>query len=548
MRNSACEGMKSMNVPVLIVGAGPIGLAVAGDLAWRGVGSICIEKGDGVVIQPKMDMIHIRTMEVCRRWGLVDKVEKAGYNRAHPQDNVWVTTLCNGFELGREPFPACQDEPYPSQSPQRRERCPQNFFDPVLQKWVMGQSLADLRYHTELVDFTQDANGVHATIRNIKTGATEEVHAQYLVGCDGAGSPVREKLGITMTGNAVLTYTTNVIFHSPQLAKIQDIAPAYRYIFIDGEGTWSTLVAIDGRDNYRFSLVGNREKRQLTDEELKAAIQRCIGRDCEIELLSTMPWTRRELVADKYGVDRVWLVGDSAHQLSPTGAFGMNTGIQEANDFAWKVAAMVQGWGGPNLLKSYEIERKSIAARNVAEAARNLARMLETRERKPPTEIFETSATGDATRKAYGDWYTERMSHEWFTIGIQIGYRYDGSNICVPDDTTPPPFEVAHYVQTSHAGARAPHVWLKDGRSTLDLFGRGFVLLRLAADTLDVQPLLAAARSRGVPVRVEDLDEQPVLDVYEKKLVLVRPDGHVSWRGDALPADPLALVDTIRGA
>ena len=140
------------------------------------------------------------------------------------------------------------------------------------------------------------------------------------------------------------------------------------------------------------------------------------------------------------------------------------------------------------------------------------------------------------------------MSHEWFTIGIQIGYRYDGSNICVPDDTTPPPFEVARYVQTSHAGARAPHVWLKDGRSTLDLFGRGFVLLRLGADDVNVQPLLAAARLRGVPVRVEDLDEKPVIDLYEKKLVLVRPDGHVAWRGDALPSDPLALVDVIRGA
>ena len=537
-----------MDTPVLVVGAGPIGLAVSGDLAWRGIASVCIEKGDGVVIQPKMDMIHVRTMEVCRRWGLVDAVEKAGYNRAHPQDNVWITAMCGGFELGREPFPGCENEPYPPQSPQRRERCPQNFFDPVLQKWVQGQSLVDLRYHTELVDFHQDAHGVHATIRNMQTGATEEVHAQYMIGCDGAGSPVREKLGITMTGNVVLTYTTNVIFHSPQLSKIQDITPAYRYIFVDEDGTWSTLVAIDGRDNYRFSLVGNRDKRQLTDDELKAGILRAIGRDCEIELLSTMPWTRRELVADKYGVDRVWLVGDSAHQLSPTGAFGMNTGIQEANDITWKIEAMVRGWGGPDLLRSYEVERKPIAARNVAEAARNLDRMLETRTRKPPVEIYERTPAGEKARKEYGDWYTERMSHEWFTIGIQIGYRYDGSNICVPDDSVPPPFEVARYEQTSHAGARAPHVWLKDGRSTLDLFGRSFVLLRLSSSSLDVSALMKAANQRRVPIMVIDLDEAAVNEVYEKKLVLVRPDGHVAWRGDALPADPLALVDTIRGA
>jgi hypothetical protein len=174
--------------------------------------------------------------------------------------------------------------------------------------------------------------------------------------------------------------------------------------------------------------------------------------------------------------------------------------------------------------------------------------MLETRARRPPAEIFERTPAGDAARKDYGDWYTERMSHEWFTIGIQIGYRYDGSNICVPDETTPPPFEVANYVPTSHAGARAPHVWLQDGRSTLDLFGRTFVLLRLGAGDLDVQPLMTAANRRGVPVRLIDLDESAVTEAYEKKLVLVRPDGHVAWRGDALPADPLALVDTVRGA
>ena len=537
-----------METPVIIVGGGPVGLAVAGDLGWRGLPSLVIERSDGAVRQPKMDMVLVRTMEFCRRWGIVNEIENSGYNRAHVQDNVWVTALAGGYELGREPFPNCMEEACPPQSPQKRERAPQNFFDPALARFVRSFPQAQLRYQTEIVDFTQDDTGVTAIIRDLTSGETQDVRAQYLIGCDGAGSFVREKLGIGMTGNPVLTYTTNVVFRSRDLERVQDVPLAYRYIFVDEEGTWATLVAIDGRDHFRFSLVGGRDKRPLTDEELTAAVRRAVGCDCEIEIVSTMPWTRRELVADSYGRNRVFLVGDSAHQLSPTGAFGMNTGLQESVDIAWKLEACLRGWGGPNLMASYEIERKPVAARNVAEAARNLGRMLETRTVKPPAEIFTPGPHGDAARKTYGDWYTERMSHEWFTLGIQLGYRYDGSPICVPDDTTPPSFDAANYVQTSHAGARAPHVWLADGRSTLDLFGRGFVLLRLGKDAPEASALVEAAATRHVPLSVVALDEPAVTQLYEKALVLVRPDGHVAWRGDALPADVLGLVDTVRGA
>ena len=266
-----------METPVLIVGGGPVGLAVAGDLGWRGVSCLQIERSDGAVTQPKMDMVHTRTMEVCRRWGIVPEVEASGYNRAHAQDNVWVTALVDGYELGRERFPNCIDEPCPPQSPQKRERAPQNFFDPVLAQFVRRFPQVEQRYFTELVDFSEDDSGVSATIRNLKTGETESVRAQYVVACDGAGSFIRETLGITMTGNAVLTYTTNVIFRSRDLESRQNIPLAYRYIFIDGEGTWATIVAIDGRDHFRFSLVGNRDKRQLTDDELLAALRTAIG-------------------------------------------------------------------------------------------------------------------------------------------------------------------------------------------------------------------------------------------------------------------------------
>ncbi|MBX9759382.1 MAG: FAD-dependent oxidoreductase [Beijerinckiaceae bacterium] len=537
-----------IKTPVLIVGGGPVGLALAGDLGWRGVDCVLIERGDGRVENPKMDMVHIRTMEFCRRWGIVPWVESAGYNRDHGQDCVWVTGMHGGYELGREPFPACADEEPPPQSPQKRERCPQNFFDPVLARHARSYRSVDVRYGVELASFTEHAEGVSAHIVDRESGAATRVEAQYMIACDGAGSPIREKLGIALSGKQVLTYTTNAIFECPNFNSIHDFPQGYRYIFIGPEGTWCTIVAIDGRDRYRFSFVGNRNREQMTEDDMRAAIARALGCDVEFTILSTMPWRRAELVAESYGTKRVFLVGDSAHQLSPTGGFGMNTGIQEAVDIAWKLEGAIKGWGGPRLLESYEIERKPVATFNVQEAARNLARMLKPREERPPEAIFIPGPEGDRARKAYGDWYTRMMAPEWFTIGVQLGFRYEDSPIVVPEDGPAPQHEVARYVQTARPGHRAPHVWLKRDRSTLDLFGRGFVLLRFLGAPPDVSGMVEAAAARGVPLQVVDICHAAAAEAYEKRLVLVRPDGHVAWRGDVEPDDPARVMDIVRGA
>jgi hypothetical protein len=261
-----------------------------------------------------------------------------------------------------------------------------------------------------------------------------------------------------------------------------------------------------------------------------------------------MPWVRRELVADSYGTKRVFLAGDAVHLNSPTGAFGMNTGIQDAVDLGWKLAAAIDGWGAPGLLAAYEIERRPVAIRNVKEASNNLSRMLSARDRKPPAAAFEIGPDGDRARAEFGARYTEIMRHEWFTLGIHLGYRYEGSPVVVPDGTPEPPDDYSNYVQTARPGHRAPHVWLAPGRSTLDLFGRGFTLLRLGAAPPDCTALVAAAASRGLPLTVHDISDSEVAAQYERRLVLVRPDGHVAWRGDVPPDDPAAVIDTIRGA
>jgi 2-polyprenyl-6-methoxyphenol hydroxylase-like FAD-dependent oxidoreductase len=493
-----------------------------------------------------MDLVGVRTMEFCRRWGIVPWVEACPYPRDYRQDYVWVSAIA-GWEFGREPFPPLAEERPPPQSPQHRERCPQDMFDPILTRFARSFPAVTLRYETELLSFEERADCVLATLADKATGRETQIEASYLVGCDGAASTVRQALGIAMTGNPVLTYTTNAIFRCKNWLELHDKGPAYRFIVIGPEGTFATIVAINGRDRFRFSIVGDAVKRSYSEDEVRALIVQAVGREFEFEVLTIVPWIRRELVADGYGSDRVLIAGDAAHLTSPTGAFGMNMGIQDAVDLAWKLEGALAGWGGPDLLRSYEIERRPVAIRNVQEASGNLRRMLGPRDKKPPAAAFAPGPEGERARAEFGARYTAAMHREWFTLGIHLGYRYEFSPIVVPDGTSEPPDDPEHYVQTARPGHRAPHVWLADGRSTLDLFGHGYVLLCLGASPPAADRLVHAAEAARMPLAVVALDQPDLLAAYEQPLVLVRPDGHVAWRGDADPDDAERIVAIVTG-
>jgi 2-polyprenyl-6-methoxyphenol hydroxylase-like FAD-dependent oxidoreductase len=525
-----------------------VGLALAADLGWRGVSCRLIEQSDGVVTQPRMDLVGVRTMEFCRRWGIASWVENSPYPRDYPQDYVYVTAL-NGFELGREPFPCKRNEARPLQSPQKRERCPQDMFDPILARLARSFSSVDLQYDKRIESITEHADHVVARATNLRTGGAEEISASYLVGCDGASSFVRATLGIGMSGKPVLTHTTNAIIECADFEKLHDKGRAYRFIFIGPEGTFATIVAIDGRHRWRLSIVGNAEPKSYTADEVRETAYRAMGRPFDFKILSILPWVRRELVADSYGTQRVFLAGDSAHMLSPTGGFGMNTGIADAVDLAWKLEGAVKGWGGPRLLGSYEAERRPVAVRNVAEASRNLASMLAPRNERPPALVFQSGSAADACRREYGGRYAQRMRREWFTIGIHLGYAYEDSPLISPDGTPPPAQDVSTYTPTARPGSRAPHCWINHDHteSTLDLFGRGFVLLRLGRGA-STDGFVARAAEARLPLTIEDLDYPGVRDQYQSPLVLVRPDGHVAWRGDFEPADAERIIDIARGA
>lgn len=537
----------TIETPVLIVGAGPVGLALAGDLGWRGIPCVIVEQSDGSIYQPRMDMVGVRTMEFCRRWGIVGDVEASPYPRGYPQDNIYMAgSLVKGWEIGRYPNPPMGEEHPPPQSPQKRERCPQNLFDPILQKFARSFEAVDLRYRHRFDSLGQSDDGVTVQLTDLETDETLSIDAQYVVGCDGAGSAVRAAVGIEMQGNPALTYTTNVIFRCDGFEALHGIPPGYRFILLGTEGTWATIVAINGRDQWRFSIVRSSDTpRELTEDEVRDAIARAVGIEFEYEILSILPWTRRELVADRYREARVFVCGDAAHMMSPTGGFGMNTGIGDAVDLSWKLAAVLEGWGGDLLLDSYGEERRPVAVRNVSEASGNLGRMLlgDNMDR-----LLDRTAAGEAARHQVGQDFSERMKREWQTLGVHLGYRYEGSPVCVADGTEAPPDNPNIYVQTARPGSRAPHVWLADGRSTLDLFGTGFVLLVLRDNPPDLEPLAAAARKCKMQLDVVHVSEEAVAAAYGTAFVLVRPDGHVAWRGDALPDNPERIIETVRGA
>jgi len=263
----------------------------------------------------------------------------------------------------------------------------------------------------------------------------------------------------------------------------------------------------------------------------------------DVEWLGHSLWTRMGVVAESLNEGRVFIVGDAAHQLSPTGAMGMNTGMGDAVDLSWKLAAMLDGWGGGNLPAAFDYERRLVGMRNVNTASGFHTSHLAFEEF---SRIEEEGSEGDALRKRLGAELMENVGQMFRTEGVQIGYRYEGSPICIPDGTPEPADAVEVCIQNARPGARAPHVWLKDGRSTLDLYGKGFTLVRTG--DADPEPIMAAAAAANVPLKLTALDEPDVVKLHERALVLVRPDGHVAWRGDTAPEDSGAMIDVVRGA
>ena len=536
---------ESRHVPILIVGGGPVGLALAGDLGWRGIRCELVEQTDGTIATPKMNEVNTRTMEFCRRWGIADQVLNCPFPPDWPLDVVFVTSLA-GYELGRIRRPSRAAQIPQSHSCERLQACSQMWFDPILRDFAQSFPTVCLRYRTRLESFEDLGDRVSAELVDLDNGARQHVTADYLVACDGANSKVRDALGIGLTGQGVLGQPLSLFFRAPNLLNDCGKEPGTFFLGIDRDGLWANIRLVDPANAMWRIMAFNSGGRTPETVDRDALVCRAVGRPIDVEWAGLSIWNRRSAVAECYGKGRVFLAGDAVHQLSPTGALGMNTGIGDAVDLGWKLAAMIQGWGGPELMASYDAERRPVGLRNVAMTTEFF--LTQDQYAGGLAAIDQDSDDGRRLRSQLGERLVRDVGAMFRTLGLQLGYRYEESPICVADNTAAPPDEPGDYVPSARPGSRAPHIALRDGRSILDLFGRGFALLSFGGDAPDSAALTAAATARGVPFASVPVHEADAASLYERRLALVRPDGHVAWRGDALPDDAGTLIERVRGA
>ena len=527
---------------VLIVGSGPIGLALAAELGARDVPVTVVEQSEAKIGPAKMLMVGVRTMEFCRHLGIAQKVAEWGFPPEFCLDNVFVAGGLNGWEIARVPLPPMSGPADSQHSPERQRHCPQTWFDPILREKAASYPHVDLRYRTRFESLVQDEAGVTALVHDLETGRCESIRCDYLVGADGHASVVRKQLGIEMRGFPHLDTSINVEIDVSDLRALHKIGDAGRYAMIGPEGLWATFVAVDGRRTWRLTLYGANDI-DVDAIDLDAAIRRLVGRPFDYRINSVGKWARKMVVADHFQDGRVFLAGDACHAHPPNGGFGMNTGIGDAFDLGWKLEATYKGWGGPQLLASYDRERRPVCHRAANESLVNYRRLTAST-RFPGIE--DAGAEGARLRRELGQRLGEANTKAWQPVGIHLGHVYDPSPINVPDGSAKPAEDTVGYTPSARPGSRAPHFWLRSGVSVLDLFGKGFTLLRFGR--LDASALVAAARSRAVPIAVHDIASEEARGLYASALCLVRPDGHVAWRGDAVPADCARLVDVIRGA
>jgi 2-polyprenyl-6-methoxyphenol hydroxylase-like FAD-dependent oxidoreductase len=520
-------------VPVLIVGGGPVGLTASFLLSRRGVPNLLVERHPGTAIHPKARGINVRTMEVFRQQGVEDEVRKAGLPPERTGLIVWARTLAGEEIERRTPWRGRAEAA--QISPVRACLCAQDYLEPVLRAYAERQPAAELRFNTELVSFEQDGGAVHATLLDLTTGREEQVAAQYMIAADGAQSGVRQALGMTMVGQKDVYDSVNMLIEADLRPWTAD-RPAALY-FIENPELRGTFLTINAHDRWGF-LVNSLKSQGFKAEDFTPDLALRLVRvgagvpDLAVKVLGIAPWVVSAHVAERYVVGRVYLAGDAAHEMPPTGGFGMNTGVQDVHNLCWKLALVLQGKAGASLLATYHDERQPLGRTITEQSLKNAISM---------GRLQETRQSAGARPEYLNE------------IGMIFGATYQSPAV-VPDGSEAPSVAdpVTEYAPNARPGGRAPHSWLHmaDGKrlSTIDLVGNDFVLFAGS----EGKAWLEAAAKRDLPVKATqvggagpaDVDGHwhEVYGVEPTGAVLVRPDGYVGWRSASLTSDPSAAL------
>ncbi len=540
--------------PVLISGGGPVGLVLSIELAWRGVPSIVLNTEPTTAVHPQGNTHNSRTMEHYRRLGIADRVRAVGLPPKFTTDISYLTRF-TGHEFARIPMPSSAEkqrriaeQDMSFLTPEPIHRSSQFYVEPELFAHAETLDGIDLRFGWELIDFTQYADRVESTIRHSETGDTETIVSKWLAGCDGAQGYTRRALDIPYRGEGgdevafFIGKMLSVYIDAPGIHDVMNMEPAWQYWTVNNDAR-TCIVTLDAKGKF-VVLAKYPDSGEPDEAEIICDIQDAFGAEIDIEVISIRQWTAgNALVADRYGDGRVLLAGDAVHLFTPTGGFGMNTGVEDAVNLGWKIAAVHHGWAPETLLDTYEGERRPIGIRNT-QSSRKLASDVATIQ--VPAALEEETAEGQKARADLGR-HLSGFTEEFASLGIQLGARYDASPLIANDGTAPPPDSPVEYVPTACPGGRAPHQWLNDGASIHDRFGKWFTLVKFGSASTDTAAFAAAAEALDVPLDIVDVAEKAARDLYACTFALIRPDHHVAWRGDSLPADAEALMRQVSG-